>query len=125
MAARFGVALIVATWMTVNKVSSPQYSLWVFAVAALVAAPWSLFAALAAAAAFDFACELWLYPHHGLSLAPVVTVMVVVRTAATAAFAWWCWRRLRIEVALDQGAQRGGRLGGDSSERADRLDLPR
>jgi hypothetical protein len=126
LAARLGTALVLATWMAFNKVSSPQYSLWIFAAAALVGAPWRVFGALAAGAMFDFVLELWLEPHHAVTLTPAATVMVAVRTAATLWFAWWCWRRLRIEVALDEGAQGGGRFEGDGAGRvADGLDLAR
>jgi uncharacterized membrane protein len=124
-AARFGTAFVIAIWMVTNKVSSPQYSLWVFAAAALVGAPWPIFAALVVGSTFDFAVELWLLPHHGLTLAPAATVMVAVRTAATLWFAWWCFGRLRVQVAVDQGAQGGYRRLGDGAGVPDRLDLAR
>ena len=69
-----GVAFVIAVWMATNKVSSPQYSLWVFAAAALVSAPWRIWWALVVASIFDFACELWLYPRHALLLSGPVTV---------------------------------------------------
>jgi hypothetical protein len=124
-AARLGTALVIAVWMTVNKVSSPQYSLWVFAAAAMVGAPWPIFGALVAASMFDFSLELWLLPHHGLTLAPAVTVMVAARTAATLWFAWWCARRLRVEVAGDEIAERSGGVARDGAGLADGLDLAR
>jgi hypothetical protein len=124
-AARLGTALVIAVWMTTNKVGSPQYALWVFAAAALVSAPWSIFAALVVTSMFDFSLELWLMPHHALVLRPLVAFMVMCRCAATAWLAWWCWRRLRVEVALDEGAQRAGRLAGDRAGHADGLDLAR
>jgi len=101
-----GVAFVIAVWMTVNKVSSPQYSLWVFAAAALVSAPWRIWWALVLASMFDFVCELWLYSRHSLTLSSVVLVMVVVRTAATAWFAWWCWRRLTATPPATATARR-------------------
>jgi hypothetical protein len=122
---RLGTAFVIAVWMTINKVGSPQYALWVFAAAAMVGAPWSIFAGLVAASMFDFSLELWLMPHHAIALRPLVTLMVVFRCATTAWFAWWCWRRLRVEVASDEGAQRGGGLAGDRAGLADRLDLAR
>ena len=125
VAARYGLALLLAVWLGTNKVSSPQYCLWVFAAAAIVSAPWPMFAALVAVSTFDFACELWLYPHHGLALHPVVGVMVVLRTATVLWFGWWCWQRLRIEVALDQSAQSSSGVGRDGTGRADGLHLAR
>jgi hypothetical protein len=120
-----GVGFVIAVWMAVNKVSSPQYSLWVFTAAALVSAPWRVWWALVVGSTFDFACELWLYPRHALLLSGPVTVMVIVRTAATVWFAWWCWRRLRVEVALDERAQRGDGVARDGAGLADGLDLAR
>ncbi len=122
-AARLGTALVIAVWMTFNKVGSPQYSLWLFAAAAMVGAPWSIFAALVAVAMFDFSLELWLMPRHALALRPLVGAMVVLRTAAAAALAWWCLRQLRVEVALDEGAQPGRNVDGDGAGGADRLHL--
>ena len=123
---RLSLALVIAVWMATNKVSSPQYSLWVFTAAALVSAPWSVFAALVAVSTFDFACELWLYPRHALVLHPVVAAMVVLRTAAVLWFAWWCLRRLRVEVASDEASERIGRRRRDGTGGpADRLDLAR
>jgi len=78
-AARLGTAFVIAVWMTINKVGSPQYALWVFAAAAMVGAPWSIFGALVAASMFDFSLELWLMPHHALVLRPLVEVMVLFR----------------------------------------------
>lgn len=122
--ARLSTAFVIAVWMITNKVSSPQYSLWVFAAAALVGAPWWVFGALVAGSMFDFACELWLYPRHALTLTPAVTVMVALRTAATACLAWWCLRRLRVAVAGDEGAEGGDGVGGNRAGASHGLDLP-
>jgi hypothetical protein len=125
MAARYAVAGILAVWLATNKVSSPQFSLWLFAATALVAAPLSIWLGLVAASTFDFACELWLYPRHALALHPVVAAMVWARTAAVLWFAWWCWRQLRVEVAGDEGAEGGGGVGGDGTGLPNRLHLAR
>ena len=71
-AGRLGTAFVIAVWMTINKVGSPQYALWLFAVAAMVGTPWSIFGALVATSMFDFSLELWLMPHHTLALRPLV-----------------------------------------------------
>lgn len=124
-ASRYALALVIAVWLATNKISSPQFSLWLFAAAAMVAAPWRIFGALVVVSTFDFLCELWLYPRHALALHPVVAVMVIARTAATLWFAAWCFRRLRVEVARDEGAQVGGDLGGDRTGAPDGLHLAR
>ena len=125
-AARLGTAFVIAVWMTTNKVGSPQYALWVFAVAAMVSAPWPIFAALVAASMFDFSLELWLMPHHAARAAGRSSrSWWCAVAAATGWLAWWCLRRLRVEVALDEGAQGGGRLTGDGTGLPDRLDLAR
>jgi len=54
-AVRLGTALLLVAWVTVNKVWSPQYFLYAFAAAALVAAPFRLFFwPLAVLAAVDY-----------------------------------------------------------------------
>jgi hypothetical protein len=121
--ARLGLALVITVGMATHKVSSPQYALWVFAVAALVAAPWRVWAVLVVGSTFDFIVELWRYPHHALALTPTPTVMVLVRTAGLAVFVAWCVRRLRVEIALDEGAEGGGGVAGDRAGLADRLDF--
>jgi len=123
--ASLGLAFVIAVWMATNKVSSPQYALWVFAAAALVAVPWRIWAALVIGSTFDFVVELWRYSHHAIVLTPVPTVMVYVRTAAVLWFAAWCARRLWVEVAVDEGAVGGESVGGDGAGSTNRLDLAR
>jgi len=53
-AVRLGAALLLVTWVTANKVWSPQYFLYAFAAAALAAAPFRLFWPLSLLAAVDY-----------------------------------------------------------------------
>ncbi len=56
-AARLGTALVLVSWIALNKVWSPQYALYGFLAGALVAAPGWLFAALTAASVADYHLE--------------------------------------------------------------------
>ena len=56
-AARLGTALVLVTWIALNKVWSPQYALYGFLAGALVAAPGWLFAALTAVSIADYHLE--------------------------------------------------------------------
>jgi hypothetical protein len=56
-AARLGTALVLVTWIALNKVWSPQYALYGFLAGALVAAPGWLFAALTAVSVADYHLE--------------------------------------------------------------------
>ena len=95
-AVRLGTALVLVTWVATNKVWSPQYALYAFAAGALVAAPRSLFVALAVISVLDYhlAFEVraerayfwffdgWYYAEE------------VVRSAIYAAFLAWIVRAL-------------------------------
>jgi hypothetical protein len=56
-AARLGTALVLVTWIALNKVWSPQYALYGFLAGALVAAPGWLFALLSAVSIADYHLE--------------------------------------------------------------------
>ena len=103
---RLGLAVVVTTWLAFNKVSSPQYALWVFAVAALVGAPWRIWAALVAGAMLDFWVELWRYPQHSLTLRPMVAVSVWLRMAAMLWLIAWCvWRLERGHGSMSRATR--------------------
>jgi uncharacterized membrane protein len=53
-AVRLGVALVLVVWIATNKVWSPQYALYGFAAAAIVAAPSWMFFLLSAVAVVDY-----------------------------------------------------------------------
>jgi len=56
-AVRLGAALALVVWIATNKVWSPQYALYGFLAAALVTAPWWLFAPLTAVSFLDYWSE--------------------------------------------------------------------
>jgi len=56
-AARLGTAMVLVTWIALNKVWSPQYALYGFLAGALVAAPGWLFGALSAVSVVDYHLE--------------------------------------------------------------------
>ena len=57
LAVRLGTALVLVTWIALNKVWSPQYALYGFLAGALVAAPFWLFAALTVISVADYHLE--------------------------------------------------------------------
>ncbi len=103
---RVGTAFVLVVWVATNKVWSPQYALYAFAAAALVAPPAWLFLALAAVSVVDYhlAFEVrsgrgvfWFF--DGWYLAEEV-----VRTAVYGALAVWLAARLRLSRAAPSGA---------------------
>jgi hypothetical protein len=100
-AARLGTALVLVTWIALNKVWSPQYALYGFLAGALAAGPGWLFAALSAAAVADFHLEFELRARRWdpWFLETLVKPSEVARTALWLALAWWIGRALWREAA--------------------------
>jgi Glycosyltransferase family 87 len=101
-AARLGTALVLVTWIALNKVWSPQYALYGFLAGALVAAPGWLFAALTAVSIADYHLE---FEVRARDWAPwfvetLVKPSELLRTALWLALAAW------IGVALWRESKR-------------------
>ncbi|HZZ86272.1 MAG TPA: glycosyltransferase 87 family protein [Anaeromyxobacteraceae bacterium] len=95
-AVRLGTALVLVTWITVNKVWSPQYALYALLAGALAAAPRAWMGALSAMAVLDYwlafeyrarGMDRWFRDH-------AVFPGEWVRTALFVAFAAWLARAL-------------------------------
>jgi hypothetical protein len=102
-AARLGTALVLVTWIALNKVWSPQYALYGFLAGALVAAPAWLFAALTAVSVADYHLE---FEVRARDWAPAFVEGLVkpgelLRTALWLVLAAW------IGAALWREARRG------------------
>jgi hypothetical protein len=98
-ALRLAAALVLVAWVAVNKVWSPQYFLWVFAAAALAAAPFRLFWPISALAIADYHLAFEVRSGRGTWRIgdPVYTAEELVRTAMLLGLAWWLARELRRE----------------------------
>jgi hypothetical protein len=100
-AVRLGTALCLVTWIATNKVWSPQYALYGFFAAALVAAPARAFLPLSILAladdfvAFEVRARHWDPAFRDLWFHP----LGLVRTAAWLALAAWMARDLRREIS--------------------------
>jgi hypothetical protein len=100
-AVRLGTALALVTWIATNKVWSPQYALWGFLAAALVAAPaWSFWplSAIAVAdfyVAFEVRARNWEPAFRDLWFHP----LGIARTVAWLVLAGWIARELWREAA--------------------------
>jgi hypothetical protein len=99
-AARLGTALVLVTWIALNKVWSPQYALYGFLAGALAAGPGWLFAVLSAASVADFHLEFELRARRWdpWFLETLVEPSEVVRTLLWLVLAWWIGRALWREV---------------------------
>lgn len=99
-AARLGTALVLVTWIALNKVWSPQYALYGFLAGALAAGPGWLFGLLSAAAVADFHLEFELRARRWEPwfLETLVKPSEVVRTALWLVLAWWIGRALWREA---------------------------
>jgi len=100
-AARLGTALVLVTWIALNKVWSPQYALYGFLAGALAAGPGWLFALLSAGAAADFHFEFELRARRWdpWFLEALVKPSELVRTALWLLLAAWIARALWREAA--------------------------
>jgi len=96
-AVRLGTALVLVTWIATNKVYSPQYALYAFAAAALVAPPPELFAALAAISVVDYHLAFEVRAGRGVFrfFDGWYFAEEAVRTAVYAALAIWAVVELR------------------------------
>jgi hypothetical protein len=96
LAARLGAALVLVTWIAVNKVWSPQYALYGFLAGALAAGPGWLWGLLTAASVADFhlAFELRARRWEPWFLETLVKPSEVVRTLAWLLLAAWIGRAL-------------------------------
>ena len=99
---RLGAALVLVTWIALNKVWSPQYALYGFLAGALAAGPGWLFAALSAMAAADFHLEFELRARRWdpWFMETLVRPSEVGRTALWLVLAAWIGRALWREAAL-------------------------
>ena len=95
-AVRLGTALVLVTWIALNKVWSPQYALYGFLAGALAAGPGWLFAALSAAAVADFHLEFELRARRWdpWFLETLVRPSELVRTGLWLILAAWIARAL-------------------------------
>jgi hypothetical protein len=102
LAARLGAALVLVTWIAVNKVWSPQYALYGFLAGALAAGPGWLFGLLTAGAVADFHLEFELRARRWEPwfLETLVKPSEVVRAGLWLLLALWIGRRLwRLAVS--------------------------
>lgn len=116
-AGRDGEALLAATlmalawWFFINKVYSPQYSLWLAALLALLAAPPLLAAVFAVADLAYFGAILVAvadYTWSGWMNAPVLLAPTAVREAVILAIvAWAAWRVVRVPRPRAETARAG------------------
>lgn len=113
-AARLGTALLLVTWIALNKVWSPQYALYGFLAGALAAAPGWLFVALSAASVADFHLEFELRARRWdpWFLETLVRPSEVIRTLLWLLLAGWIaralWRAARAGQPLGGGGDAGG-----------------
>ena len=102
--------LVLGWWFLVNKVYSPQYSLWLAALLALLGARPLLAVAFGAADLTYFVAILVAIAQHGWSNwfnAPVLLLPTALREAAILALvAWAGWRIVRPAVAASREAAR-------------------
>ena len=99
-AVRLGTSLVIAVWIAVNKVWSPQYALWAFAAGALSSAPAWLFVSHAVIAAVDYHVAFETRASRGLIhyFDAVYTTEEIVRTVTYVALAAWIARALWHEA---------------------------
>ena len=109
-AARLGTALVLVTWIALNKVWSPQYALYGFLAGALAAGPAWLFGLLSATAVADFHLEFELRARRWdpWFLETLVKPSEVVRTALWLLLAAWIGRALWREAAAAPPQARTG-----------------
>ena len=104
-AARLGAALVLVTWIAVNKVWSPQYALYGFLAGALAAGPGWLWGALTVVSVADFHLEFELRARRWEPwfLETLVKPSEIVRTLAWLVLAFWIgrslWRLSRAPLA--------------------------
>lgn len=100
-AVRLGTALVLVTWIALNKVWSPQYALYGFLAGALAAGPGWLFGLLSAGAVADFHLEFELRARRWEPwfLETLVKPSELVRTALWLLLAGWIGRALWREAA--------------------------
>ncbi len=102
--------LVLGWWFLVNKVYSPQYSLWLAALLALLGARPLLAVAFGAADVTYFVAILVAIAQHGWSSwfnAPVLLLPTALREAAILALVVWAgWRIVRPAVAASREAAR-------------------
>ncbi len=107
-AVRLGTALVLVTWIAANKVWSPQYALYGFVAAALVAAPAWMFFVLSAVAAVDYHLAFEVRSSRAIfwHFDNVYYAEEWIRTAAWAVLLAWIGRELvRIaRTASTEGA---------------------
>jgi hypothetical protein len=102
-AVRLATALVLVTWVAVNKVWSPQYFLYVFAAAAMAAAPFRLFWPTAVMAAVDYHLAFEVRSSRGLIRwhGPLYLGEEIARTVFLLGLAGWLgaalWRESRPE----------------------------
>ena len=96
LAARLGAALVLVTWIAVNKVWSPQYALYGFLAGALAAGPGWLWGVLTAVSVADFHLEFELRARRWEPwfLETLVKPSEIVRTLAWLLLAAWIGRSL-------------------------------
>jgi hypothetical protein len=96
-AVRLGTALVLVAWIASNKVWSPQYALYAFAMGALVAGPRWLFAALAIVSVVDYHLAFEVRAERGILwfFDGWYYAEELLRTAVYAAFAAWLLVALR------------------------------
>jgi hypothetical protein len=96
LAARLGAALVLVTWIAVNKIWSPQYALYGFLAGALAAGPGWLWGLLTAVSVADFHLEFELRARRWEPwfLETLVKPSELVRTFAWLLLAAWIGRRL-------------------------------
>jgi Glycosyltransferase family 87 len=108
-AVRIGTALVLVTWVGVNKVWSPQYALYAFAAGALAAGPRWAFLSLAAVSVVDYHLAFEVRAERGIFWFHDrwYDGEELVRAAIYAAFAAWLALRLRETRAGPGEAARG------------------
>ena len=96
-AVRLGAALVLLTWIALNKIWSPQYALYGFLAGALAAGPGWLFALLSAVSVADFHLEFEVRARHWdpWFLRTLVIPSELLRTALWLLLAAWVARRLQ------------------------------
>jgi hypothetical protein len=102
---RLGTALVLVTWIALNKVWSPQYALYGFLAGALVAAPGRLFAALSAVSIADYHLEFEVRARDWPTwfVETLVKPCELLRTGLWLALAAWIgaalWREARRPIS--------------------------
>jgi len=107
-ALRLGVAVVLVSWIAVNKVWSPQYFLYAFAAGALTAAPAAFFWPLSALAVVDYHLAFEVRssrPWVGF-FGPLYTAEELLRTLLLLAFSAWLGRAL-FRLSPDPRLPRG------------------